>query len=345
MELWLTCPARWAFSELQGFREPDSDATRLGTAVHLQHELYFGPANKPYETGTRHGLLAWEMSHKYPDRRDFVAWGGKVEEELTHTVDGVTLEGRLDMNWLRHGVAIIGDHKTTSHMRYAKLERSDLFGHSQAPFYALVGCDKWNVDRARTHWVYATTTSKVASLEMSAHDISKEEARDRTYTRMLPVVREMIAARDAGMTGERMPKNTRACWKYNRPCPHIERCNPEKKVELMSFLDDLKAEQGGTPPTQPNATGAITPPATGGGLFDAAPTAPVQTPTPAPAGNPSDPTDGADINPPEGKGGGRGKGTRGKGEKGSSKLDEADIDAIAERVADKLATRLMRGVQ
>jgi len=108
----------------------------------------------------------------------------------------------------------------------------------------------------------------------------------------------------------------------------------------MSFLESLKAEEAKhAAPAAPS----------GGGLFDV----PGNQPDGRGATNPADPTVGAAddapdepaINPPEGEGKGRGKGKRGKGEKGSSKLDEADIDAIAERVADKLATRLMRGVQ
>jgi len=226
-------------------------------------------------------------------------------------------------------------------MRYAKLERAALFGHSQAPFYALVACEKWNVEEARTWWVYATTQTQVASLEVSAHTISKEEARERTYTRMLPVVRQMVAARDAGATGNDLPKNTQNCWKYNRPCPHLERCNPNNyKDQVMSFLDSLKAEQAATAPTPP----------TGGGLF-ADPNAGVTAALPAsttPATSPADPGDdepNAPVNPPEGEGGGRGKGTRGKGEKGATKLSDADIDALAERVCDKLAARMMRGLK
>lgn len=345
VELWLTCPARWGYSELEGHKEPDNEATLLGTATHLEHELYFGPQHRPYQTGTRAGLLAWQMAHKYPDRRDFVAWGGRVEEELTHTVEGITLEGRLDMNWLHGGVAFVGDHKTTKHMRWAKLDRSDLFGHAQAPFYCLVACEKWNVDRARTQWVYATTQMAVASLEVSAHNISKEEARERTYVRMLPVVKQMIAARDAHVSADDLPKNTRACWKYNRPCPHIERCKPERyRVSEMSFLDDLKAEAGAGATTQPNATTAVTPPATGGGLFDTPPAQPPTTPALADPGD-DEPAGDAPVNPPEGKEGGRGKGRRGAGEKGATKLSEADIDALAERVIDKLWARLGRGVQ
>lgn len=333
VELFLMCPARWAFSELQGFREPDTEATTFGTAVHLEHELYYGPANRPYRTHTREGLLAWHMASKYPARADFVSWNGTVETELTHTVDGYTLEGRADMLWLRAGVAHVGDHKTTSNMRYAKLERADLFGHSQAPFYLLAACEHFGVGVAQSQWVYATTTEKPARLAVSAHAIGIDEARDRTYTRMLPVVREMVAARDAGMTGERMPKNLLACKKYNRWCPHLARCQPNRYgADMSSFLAALaKAEEPATP---------VAPPAPSGGLFSS-----ISGGVAAPPANPADPTAGAAVNPPEGEGKGKGRGRKAAGEKGGATISDADADLIAHRVVDLLATRLMSGVR
>jgi hypothetical protein len=329
--------------------------------------LYFGPTNKPYNTGTQAGLLAWHMAHKYPDRADFVTWRGVVEEERTHTAEYkgrmYTLEGRLDMNWLPpDGVPRVGDHKTTGSMRWAKLERADLFGHTQAPCYLLFACEKYGTDRAASHWVYGSTDRTPPTLRVSAHEITLEESRERTHARMLPVVHEMVAARDAGMTGNRMPKNLTACRKYNRWCPHIARCQPEKGhiTDMSAFLKQIAdaetAAKAATNPANPNPAAPLftappeqkqrvegflqssTQPATN----PAAPLFTAPTPPTAPTAGAAEPPA---VNPPEGEGGGKGKGKRATGEKGATKLSEADIDALAERVCDKLAARMMRGVQ
>jgi hypothetical protein len=362
VEKFLQCPARWGFSELEGPQEEAGEGAKLGTAVHLEHELYY-TQGRPYDTTTRAGFIASHMASKLPP---VLPEFGAVEHEMRYEAEpGLSLVGRLDMLWpdLERGYVIVPDHKTTAHMKYAKLERDALFGHAQAPFYVLLGMRKFAVSKARTRWVYATTDTTIGDragwrppmLAVSAHDISIDEATERVHLRMVPQAREMLAIAKAGTPARELPKNLTACDSYNRRCPYFARCQPEKHQQMESnFLKSLNAAQSSAPaagaPPAPEAPPAgaapvTTPPA--GGLFGASSTPPATPPTATPPVTAPD-AGAPDVNPPEAgeTGKGKGKGRKLAGDKGSPVLaDEATIAALADAIVDRLALRLMGGVK
>jgi hypothetical protein len=351
VEKFLECPARWGFAELPGgVAEPPTEATSFGTETHQAHERRF-KLGVPYDLNTRAGWVAAAMAPHLPNA---IPREGGSELELTYEVEGVTLRGTLDLCWpdYEHELAIVRDYKTTgADWRWAKLERDALFGHTQAPLYTLMMMNRHGFARAFAGWLYAKRPPlgpppwPEVEVKRSDHYITRAEATERVHLRMLPPAKEMQAYADAGMTAadaSKLPKNLRSCRKYNRLCPYISKCQPEKDPYSMNpFLQSIANQSGAAPaatnPTPPNTTAPAQ-----GNMF-AGGTAPAgdANPTP-PAGA------GSTVNPPEGGNDGDAAGKRktGKGKKEGAAvtLDEASIEAIAERVVDKLALRLTRHI-
>lgn len=352
VEKFLECNARWGFGELPGGTpEPGTEATEFGTLVHLARFGYY-VHGWSFDLDTRDGWVAAGMSPLLP--RVLPPDGG-AELELTYDVEGVTLRGTLDLCYpdYNEGVAVVRDYKTTGgaagDWRWAKLERDALFGHSQAPLYALMLMNRHGFDKALAGWVYARRPPlgpapwPKTELAASDHYISREEAIERVHKRMVEPAKQMQAYANAGLTAadaHTLPKNLTACRKYNRWCPYLSKCQPDKDpFRMNSFLASIGAAApaaASTPATQPAA--ADTPPATN--------TAP---PQPAASEAPAAKTDGPAVNPPEGGEDGDAAGKR-KTNKGATKaqdvtLSPASLEALAELVVDKMALRLTRGVK
>lgn len=340
------CPARWGFAELPGgVAEPDSEETAFGTDTHLSHELYYNQG-KPHDLNTRAGWCANGMLEDGGLPRALPP-GGVVEHELTYVVDGVILAGRLDLAYIER-VPVVRDYKTCGNFRFAKLERDALFGHPQAPFYALVWMHANGAMRAKCGWVYGTRPAlgpapwAPTNVQRSDHEITRDEATERVHVRMVPAAKQMQAYADAGLTAAdagTLPKNLRACRKFNRLCPYYFTCKPIKEQDMSEANAFLAGLNLGTP-TPPAASAAVA----------VAPTAPATQPTTPPATDatpptpPTSPAAGLPINPPEGgdpanKGKGKGKGTT------APVFTPEVIDALTDAIVDKIALRLMRNVK
>jgi hypothetical protein len=297
VESYLTCAARWGYAELEGNPEPATEATELGTLVHGLRESYYLHGT-PFDTDTCGGFLARAMSPLLPS---VLPVGGAVEHELQYeAATGIVLVGRLDLCYPADGRAVVRDYKTTGSMAYAKLERDALFGHSQAPLYALMYMRALKVTQALCGWVYVGTRKTLGpppwpepELAPSDHYISHDEAQERVHMRMLPAAREMLALRDAfaaGVTPDDFPKNQTACFKFNRRCPYFARCQKEKhQMSVSAFI----AATGGPTAPAPDTAPAAPEPAVSG--FLAAVGAKVGAPAPAPVAPPN--TGSSLINP------------------------------------------------
>lgn len=348
VEKHIDCPSRWGRSELEGHVEPGSEATELGTIVHALREQYYLHGT-PFDLTTRGGWLAAGMS---PDLPRVLPPGGAVELELTYAATtAVTLVGRLDLCYPSEcdpSYAVVRDYKTTGSMRYAKLERDALFGHSQAPLYALMWMNKLRVKKARCGWVYVETSKSLGmppwpepALAASDHYITHDEATERVHMRMLPVATAMLQARDeycAAKTDEEraavidaLPRNLTSCYKYNKRCPHWARCQPEKAKDMSSlFLQAVGANVA----TQQQAKELEQP--------VVAPTVVAPAPNLAALTTEATADEKPDINPPEPAGKPTTKGKKGAASAG---LTEAEINAIADAVVQRMALRLIAGVQ
>lgn len=329
VEDFLQCPARWGFARLPGgVREPGNEATAFGTEVHeaLEHKWATGTAP---DTTTRAGVVASAMAAHLPA---VLPIGGFIEQDLDYEPEpGIVLHGLPDLAWpdYERNLAVTADYKTTGSFRYAKAERDALFGHAQAPLYNLMNMRRWGFTRGRALWLYALRPHPQPpfpriEVQPSEHLITLDEATERVHLRMLPPAREMrnwiesgLTAKDAGT----MPKNLRACRAYNRPCPYLFQCQPEKNQQMAEPANAFLAGLGLGDPTQP-ATPPAAPPAT--------PTAP--------------PADATAINPPEPEGERTAKGKKGAKSTAAPVLDEATIAAIADAVVDRLGLRLVRHV-
>jgi hypothetical protein len=353
VETFLACPARWGFAKLPGgVREPGSDATEFGTEVHTEREKYLRAATDTlfphvYDfPDTRAGVVARALSEYLP--KGMPPYGYFEADHEYDAGDGIVLHGFPDMAWPdpRAGVAVTADYKTTGSMRYAKLDRDALFGHAQAPLYLLFNMRKWGFDKGRALWLYAERPPLVkpadgwpkVRVEQSDHTMSRDEATERVHLRMVPPAKQMLAAYTSGMTAAQageLPKNLRNCRSYGRLCPYHATCNPKKDQHMdqasNAFLAGLGLGAGGAPPPAPEPTSPATAPP--------APTTPAAPPAPTDAAPPGVAPAPPGVNPPEAAGKkGKGRATAPVG------LTAADVDAIAEAVADKLALRLMRNV-
>lgn len=362
VEDFLGCPARWGFSRLPGgVREPGNDATEFGTEVHTERERYLDAATvAPNGVGydfpdTRAGVVARALSEYLP--KGMPPYGYYEDDHEYDAGDGIVLHGFPDMAWpdTRNACAVTADYKTTGSMRYAKLERDALFGHSQAPLYLLINMRKWGFDKGRALWLYAERPPLVrppegwprVRVEPSDHMITRDEATERVHLRMVPPAKQMLGYLKSGMTAAQageLPKNLGHCRAFGRLCSYHGTCNPRKEQQMEAKTNEANAFLAGlglgagapSPPATPPDAGT-TPPAGA-----SAPTTPTTTPA-APAPTTTPPagagTGAPEVNPPEGRGK-RG----GKRAAGPTSLDEATIDAIAEAVADKLALRLARNI-
>lgn len=352
VEDFLACPARWGFAKLPGGTpEPGNDATEFGTETHTEREKYlehckvFG-SNTPYAwPDTRPGVVAKALTAYLP--KGIPPYAYWEEDHEYDAGDGIVLHGFPDFAWPdpRESLAVTADYKTTGNFKWAKLDRNALFGHAQAPLYVLMNMRKWGFDKGRALWLYAERPPLVppygdVRVEPSDHLITRDEATERVHLRMVPPAKQMLGYLTSGMTAAdapKLPKNLRHCRAYNKLCPRLATCQPEKKQHMSDQANLFLAGLGLAPTPATPAAGANTP-----GTPEPA-TLPTNTAPPdagATAGaSAPDTSKAANVNPPESNG------KKGKGRaQATGKLDPADIDAIAEAVADKLALRLMRNI-
>jgi hypothetical protein len=215
VETYCDCPRKWAHVKLGGAPKRQSKAAELGSAVHSQHEDWL-LTGKPYDRTSRAGEIASCTLHLLPDPGVAV-----VEQEILfsfETAKGVvSLGGKLDAHWIESGLPRVLDHKTTGDLQWAKLEKSQLIGHPQAPIYALWAMGWYGTEWAELRWNYATTKGKPKP-SPSWHVVHKSEVLPAVAAAAdvaLEILNLVKAANEGRLTSAmQVEPNPEACANY-----------------------------------------------------------------------------------------------------------------------------------
>lgn len=259
------CPRKWAFSRILPGRS--NKFAELGTRVHtaLENWLIGGTL---LDTRTEEGLIASSGIEHLP--KPGVC---SVESDFAFETAAARYTGRRDMRWseiLRapHGAAyvhVIGDHKTTTNLAWAKTPQ-DLATDAQGVLYAASVYREPDVDQdddVELRWVYYTTRRPYKSKRVSLI-VTYEE----TQERMIAIDNTAI---EIGSWGEKpdphtLPVQVAACDKYGG-CPYQTECKVTKNERfkaamtqslIQQKLRDQLAKKNGAAPAAETIAEAVT---------------------------------------------------------------------------------------
>lgn len=252
LDLWHRCPRRWAFVHKAKRREPFTGAAQAGTETHKILEDQ-GPWDKEWtapDTGKLYpvGQMAALLQSQTPP--NVVARERRWEVDI----EGLPFVGVTDF----YSEEIVGDYKTTSSKRNAKLAGAkdpskDLLTDPQRLFYtALVPSAK------RTLWLYGTwDTMSVTPREV---EIDREADKKRLHLRVLQPADTMLNTPD-DVDPLSMKPNVNECSKFPpHGCPFKSECFPpgkrmpvvtnskESDRAMESLVERLRAKASGTVP-------------------------------------------------------------------------------------------------
>ncbi len=244
LETFAACPRKWAWVKLDRVPKTQGAGAVLGSAVHEQHERWLRDAT-PYDLTTRAGELALATFSWLP-----APMTGNVEQEITFDYEGIRFGGKIDWNGVDQppphpaSRAVVLDHKSTSDLAWAKLERAELLEHPQAPIYG-----KWATIEHQTEWVefrwnYVETKRKTGTprTERSWHLVHRDEI-DQHMVEPVRVARELLhvvqvanheraAGRPFGALD--VPYNASHCGAFGG-CQFRDRCNLNAQEQFASM--------------------------------------------------------------------------------------------------------------
>ncbi len=244
LETFAACPRKWAWSKIDRIPKVQGAGAALGEAVHKQHEGWLRDAT-PYDMTTRAGELAMATLPLLPAPRS-----GHVEQEITFEYQGIKFGGKIDWNGPDQppphpaSRAVVLDHKTTTDLAWAKLQRAELLEHPQAPIYGkwatLAYCTEW----VEFRWNYVETKRKTGTpaTAKSWHLVHRDEI-DQHMVEPVRVARELLhvvqvanAERAAGrpFTAKDVPYNASHCGAFGG-CPFRDRCDLSPQEQFTSM--------------------------------------------------------------------------------------------------------------
>lgn len=257
------CPRKWAFDKIDRLPKEDTEATKLGTAVHDQLERYLRDAT-PIDTTCLAGKIAMSgIQHLPPPRSP----GLRVEEWFVRKHGQITFWGKKDYRFMDFSrrIPVVGDHKTCAAFSWAKSEE-DLRTTVQSGMYGWDEMEDAGTNIAELRWCYFRTKGGRASMPVYTQ-ISRMEAEDVMASVMDTslILVEMLQIFPKGSAIE-APPNYSACEAFGG-CPHKDKCKPTAKSALAAImtqktnetlLADLKNRKmkkaGGAPPPVVEAT-------------------------------------------------------------------------------------------
>jgi len=208
---WRMCKRRWAYSRIRP--RTSSPATEFGTQAHEVAEDWLRDAKMPPDT--LHGRCISAGLHLLPAPKTV-----KVEEAMKLRVGPVSYVGRIDFLSITPGVvALVGDHKTTSNLSYAKTPE-ELAADPQAIIYSMWAVETFDVETAVCYWVYYSKRApeaKAVSLTTPRKTVEKR-FKALHASDSLPILQAQ------GQDPKTLPRNVRSCYAFNRRCPYYEEC-------------------------------------------------------------------------------------------------------------------------
>lgn len=231
-----TCHRKWHGVYVQGAREPDSEATARGTAIHAILEDYLN-GKGPIDTTTDYGQIAASGLKYLPEP-------GSVHTELdfSFAAESWIYAGTIDMVRLHY----VGDHKTTSNFKYQK-DEATLINDPQVILYGTIAQQDGKSD-VECQWIYYRTSG--ARKAQQTRFIYPGSLLKENKQRLDEEVKAMLKRRALPML--ELEPTPSACFKYGKPCHMRHKCVDIKPTigSLMSttknaLLADLRAKAGG----------------------------------------------------------------------------------------------------
>lgn len=220
-----TCPRKFWWAYVGGVDAPPSKAQSFGTNVHAHLEAWLKYGTPP-PGGTPEGRTASAGLSLLPARPG--AEGLHVEHPFSTPVGDVEVTGTIDFCQRFPGVAVLGDHKTTSDLKWRKGE-ADLRADEQANLYSWYLMTAWDVEMIRATWVYYQKSPPAAAKTDLA--FYKEDVAGYMSETVLPAIEGMreLATERPGL--RQVPGNLDECGAYGG-CPYRERCSPQSRSLL-----------------------------------------------------------------------------------------------------------------
>lgn len=255
---WRSCERKWGFQKLLGLRH-DSAASILGGEVHAVRERYLVDGAQ-IDQGTKAGLIASTGLHQIPRpgqvwaEVEFSRW---LRARSMYAADGgLAWYGIIDMLGLpgepapsefTESCAFVGDHKTTSDLKWAKTE-AQLRDDPQWNIYVDYAFSLTDVDRVKTLWHYVTTKKPLVAKPVVLWAERNDPHRQKVIEdlRNEAVLIETVRRKPPRDVNELRP-NFAACRDYGG-CPFAG-------VQCKSSLGDMFSvpnvpEKPSEPPTQ-----------------------------------------------------------------------------------------------
>lgn len=272
MDTFDTCQRKWAWQYIAGIRSPPHHSAQLGVDIHLVLE-HFLRSGTPPNIKSRIGKIAHAMipplpppgianversfnfrtrrGHNYTGKIDFSFDGRLFQQEppqqivaqdpntgLWQIISGATSQLYLP----QFPLPLIGDHKTTGDLQYAKTER-ELHNNVQAVIYAMAGFIGFNTDVIDLLWNYGTTKDKEPKNHPVRTRVYLPTVLEKFENVVEPLASVIVSLHHSRPHPLSLPPTPSACSAYGG-CPHVDRCK----------LTDADKIRGNFAMSDPNAT-------------------------------------------------------------------------------------------
>jgi len=238
------CPRKWYFGSVVKVPRVTHPSAEKGERIHTILEGYLGTGilvAPPTLDGAELAAIAESGICHLPDPAHF-----KIDLEsawsFTRKTPGgpVLYNGRKDLEYdAADGIWTVGDHKTTSSLRYA-LTKEALKTDPQGILYGAQALQARNRDKVRLTWIYYQTKrpykSRLVEVVLDEAHVEAEMVKldEIVGRKMLP----LVGRKDLHQT--EVEPNLQSCDKYGG-CPYREICEVSPVARLRSVFTKFDA--------------------------------------------------------------------------------------------------------
>jgi hypothetical protein len=218
LEKWLLCKRKWAWEYVDGIKPPSHPSADLGKRIHARLESWLAKGQVP-PSFEKEGEIATKLIPKLPLP---MAEGLSVEKGFSFELDGFLFRGFKDWELVSGDICVVGDHKTTSDLKWAKSEQV-LLQDMQANIYMFESMSRLpDVKKFQANWNYVTTSSdpKVLSVDV---EFDKEQV-GSVITEVIEVANDLRTNLRRLKVAQDYSYNPTACGAFGG-CPFQANCN------------------------------------------------------------------------------------------------------------------------